>query len=101
MKKIVEKIEPIAGYISIASGIVCIIGWAGSFFSLPVPAIIFQILIPILGIVFGCIGYGCDNSNISFIGTIMCFALVAFTCIAFILSNGQITRVLWSFYRIE
>lgn len=85
-----KKIEPIAGYASIASGIICIIGWAGSVFSLPVPAIIFQILIPILGIVFGCIGYGYDNSRISFIGAIMCFALIAFTCVGLILSVGKL-----------
>ena len=96
-----RKIEPIAGYVSIGFGIVCIIGWVGSILSLPVPAIIFQILIPIMGILFGCIGYGYDNSKISFIGAIMCFALVAFTCTALILSGGEITRVFWSFYRIE
>lgn len=99
-----KKIESIAGYISIASGIVCIIGWAGSMLSLPIPAIIFQILIPILGIVFGCIGYGYDNSRISSIGAIMCFILVAFTCVALILSSGEneeIKRAFWSFYRIE
>lgn len=78
-----KKIEPIAGHISV---VLAIIGFIGLFFG-------FGVFVAIIGIVFGCIGYGYDNSKESCIGTWLCFLCVAILCISCIL-DGKYIRFL-------
>lgn len=75
-----KKIEPIAGYISLGLGIVSIITlyWG------------IGVFIAIIGIIFGCIGYGYDNSKAACIGTWLCFLCVALACASCILGGKYI-----------
>lgn len=70
-----KKIESIAGYISLILGIVGIVTlyWG------------IGVFIAMIGIVFGCIGYGYDNSKVACIGTFLCFLCVALVFISGIL----------------
>lgn len=78
-----KKIEPIAGTISLVLGIVSIITlyWG------------IGVFVAIIGIIFGCIGYGYDNSKIARIGTILCFVIVGIVCIACVV-DGKYIRFL-------
>ena len=83
-----KKIEPIAGYISIAIGILSII----TLF------IGIGVFVAIIGIVFGYIGYGYDNSKMSRIGIGLCFLCVGLVCISCILDGKYIIffgRKIW------
>lgn len=63
-----RKIEPIAGYILVVLGII------GLYFG-------FGVFVAIIGIIFGCIGYGYDNSKTACIGVGLCFLCVGVLCI--------------------
>lgn len=75
-----KKIEPIAGWISLVLGIVSIITlyWG------------IGVFIAIIGIVFGCIGYGYDNSKIALIGVIICFSCIALVFVSGVLYGKYI-----------
>lgn len=75
-----KKIEPIAGTISLVLGIV---GFATLYWGIGV-------FVAIIGIVFGCIGYGYDNSKIALIGVTICFSCVALVCISGVLYGKYI-----------
>lgn len=76
-----KKIEPIAGHISLVLGIVSIITlyWG------------IGVFIAIIGIIFGCIGYGHDNSKGALVGMILCFLCVALACVSCILDGKYIS----------